>query len=144
MAALAPIPTASVTTVIAGVAILFTGRYPRSLFDFNVGVLRWSWRVSYYASSGGIGTDRYPPFSLGEHPDYPARLSIAYPEQLSRGLVLVKWWLLAIPHYLVLAALFGAASGTDRSATAAPGLLTVLTLVAASMRRIALALSLIA
>ncbi|MEZ5412437.1 MAG: DUF4389 domain-containing protein [Acidimicrobiales bacterium] len=119
-----------VTTVIAGVAILFTGRYPRSLFDFNLGVLRWSWRVSYYASSGGLGTDRYPPFSLGEHPEYPARLSIAYPGPLSRGLVLVKWWLLAIPHYLVLAALFGAASGTDRSATAAPGLLTVLTLVA--------------
>ena len=120
----------AVTTVIAGVAILFTGRYPRSLFDLNLGVLRWSWRVAYYASSGGIGTDRYPPFSLGEHPEYPARLSIAYPERLSRGLVLVKWWLLAIPHYLVLAALFGAATGADRDATAAPGLLTVLTLVA--------------
>ena len=56
-----------VTTVIAFFAILFTGRYPRSLFDFGVD----------------------------------------YPERLSRGLVLVKWWLLAIPHYLVIAAIVG-------------------------------------
>jgi hypothetical protein len=34
--------------------------------------------------------------------DYPARLDVAYPEQLSRGLVLVKWWLLAIPHYIIV------------------------------------------
>ena len=95
-------PAFLVVTVIAGFCILFTGRYPRALFDFTSGVLRWSWRVSYYASNGGIGTDQYPPFTLGTAPKYPATLDIAYPQQLSRGLVLVKWWLLAIPHYLII------------------------------------------
>lgn len=118
-----------VLTVVAGVAILITGRYPRGIFDFNVGVLRWSWRVSYYALHGGIGTDRYPPFSLGPDTGYPATLDIAYPERLSKGLVLVKWWLLALPHYLVVAILLGTASDADRG-TGTIGLLSVLVVVA--------------
>ena len=96
-----------VVTIIAGFSILFTGRYPRGLFNFNVGVLRWTWRVSFYGYSA-LATDRYPPFSLSTR-DYPANLEIEYPEQLSRGLVLVKWWLLAIPHYIVVTFLSGGA-----------------------------------
>jgi hypothetical protein len=103
-----------VLTVVAFFAILFTTRYPRGIFDFNLGVLRWTWRVAFY-SYGALGTDRYPPFSLGEEPEYPATLDVAYPEQLSRGLVLVKWWLLAIPHYLVLGLLLGGGSAAGRA-----------------------------
>ncbi len=121
-----------VLSVIALVSILFTGRYPRAIFDFNVGVLRWSWRVTYYAY-GGLATDQYPPFTLDERPDYPAHLEVEYPDHLSRGLVLVKWWLLALPHYLVVALFLGAGwaatDSTQRGGT--PGLITVLVLVAA-------------
>jgi hypothetical protein len=90
-----------VVAVIAFFAILFTGKYPKDLFDFNAGVLRWTWRVGFY-SYEALGTDKYPPFSLEPDDNYPADLTIEYPEKLSRGLVLVKWWLLAIPHYIVI------------------------------------------
>ena len=96
----------AVLTVVAGFAILFTGRYPRSVFEFNVGVMRWSWRVAFYTLSA-FGTDRYPPFSLEPDDSYPADFDVDYPERLSRGLVLVKWWLLAIPHYLIVGVFAG-------------------------------------
>jgi len=53
---------AAIATVIAWFAILFTGQYPKGLFDFVVGVGRWSWRVTAYAFL--LTTDEYPPFSL--------------------------------------------------------------------------------
>jgi hypothetical protein len=95
-----------VLSVVAFFAILFTARYPRGIFEFNLGVLRWTWRVAFY-SYGALGTDRYPPFTLGAARDYPATLEVVYPGELSRGLVLVKWWLLAIPHYLVVGVFLG-------------------------------------
>jgi uncharacterized protein DUF4389 len=123
-----------VVAILAFFAILVTGRYPRALFEFNLGVLRWSWRVQYYGYAA-LGTDRYPPFSLGPEPDYPATLDIAYPEHLSRGLVLVKW-VLAIPHYIVVGLFaggglwLGGRTGDSGFNWAAGGLVGILVLVA--------------
>jgi len=89
-----------VLTIVAFLSILVAEYYPESLFETNVGILRWWWRVGFY-SYDALGTDRYPPFTLRDV-DYPARLNVAYPQRLSRWLVLVKWWLLAFPQLLIV------------------------------------------
>ncbi len=98
----------AVTTLVAYVAVLFTGRYPTAIFAFNVGVLRWSWRVNYYGYQA-LGTDRYPPFTLADVTDYPARLQLDPPARLPRWRPLVAW-LFAAPHLLLVAALTGPAT----------------------------------
>ena len=92
---------ANVITFVAFFAILFTGRYPRGLFDFVVNIYRWQENVfAYYA----LFRDEYPPFSW-EAGKYPVTFEVDYPERLSRWMIFVKW-LLAIPHIIVLLFLY--------------------------------------
>jgi hypothetical protein len=84
--------------------ILFRQKYPRWWFDWNVSLAKFSSRVSAYV---GLLTDTYP--STDE--EQAVHITIAYPDvktELKRGMPLVKWFL-AIPHYIVLAALAVAA-----------------------------------
>jgi hypothetical protein len=81
--------------IIAFFAILITGNYPRSLFQFSELLLRWTARVNGYVY---LLTDAYPPFGEGDH---PVNLGIDYPPRLSRLLIFIKW-LLLIPHFIVL------------------------------------------
>ena len=110
-----------VVTIIAFFAIVFTGKYPKSIFQFVVGVLRWSWRVGFW-SYQALGTDKYPPFSFESRADYPADLNVEYPDKLSQGWVWIKWWLLVIPHYIVLWFFVGSRNS--------PGLVEVLAIFA--------------
>jgi hypothetical protein len=84
-----------VTTIFAWFAILFTGSYPRGMWDFAMTVLRWSARVQAYTY---LQRDEYPPFGDA---DYPVLFQMEYPARLSRGLIFIKW-LLIIPHVIVL------------------------------------------
>ncbi|HLF40428.1 MAG TPA: DUF4389 domain-containing protein, partial [Acidimicrobiia bacterium] len=81
---------------------------------------------------------RYPPFSLQPDAGYPADLAVDYPATLSRRLVLVKWWLLALPHYLIVAVFgggmfltWGLGSQGDGPFLAGAGLIGILVLIAA-------------
>lgn len=88
-----------VVAVISFFAVLITGRYPRGLFDFMVGVHRWGLRVTAYVF---LLTDAYPAFSLDDDPRFPVRLTVEYPEHVERWRPLVDW-LLAIPVGIVAA-----------------------------------------
>ncbi|MBX3072197.1 MAG: DUF4389 domain-containing protein [Thermomicrobiales bacterium] len=86
----------SVVLFIAFFAILITGRFPRGLWDFSLLYTRWSTNVSVYGML--LLRDEYPPFGDAA---YPARITLDYPEHLSRWKIFVKW-LLVIPHIIVL------------------------------------------
>lgn len=83
-------------------AVLFTGKYPRKFFDFQVGLCQWSTRLNarlYNLSDG------YPPFGLHKN-DEAIELEIPYPEKLSRGLLILRilfgWIYVLIPHGFIL------------------------------------------
>ena len=84
-----------VVTFVAFFAILITGKYPRGMWEFSLGVMRWTANVNAYVS---LQRDEYPPFSSGDH--YPVRLELDYPRRLSRLLIFVKW-LFVIPSAFV-------------------------------------------
>jgi hypothetical protein len=93
---------AVVAIVIAWFALLFTGRYPEGLYNFSAGVLRYTTRMNAYTR---LLTDVYPPFDMGEHPEYPVRVAIApAKESYSRVKVLFRI-ILAIPVMLISYAL---------------------------------------
>lgn len=92
----------SILTFISFWAILFTGRYPKSFFDFQVKMYRWNARVN--ASLFNL-VDGYPPFGLDAQWE-GVELDIPYPEKLSRGLLIVKvlfgFIYVILPHILIL------------------------------------------
>jgi hypothetical protein len=123
-----------VATIVAWFAILFTGRYPRGIFDFNLGVLRWTWRVEFYGY-GALGTDRYPPFSRQRESDYPATLDVEYQEEHSRWKTFGRI-VLAIPQLLIVGILESGGAGFTvgrghymEVATPWSGLIGLLTLI---------------
>jgi len=87
---------AYIVTVIAWLAILITGSYPRGLWDFTFSVTRYAGRVSAYYY---LMRDEFPPF--GGSGDYPVTYELAYPEQMSRLTTFFRA-ILVIPHYIIV------------------------------------------
>jgi len=88
--------------LIAWFALLFTARYPEGLYNFVASVVRWGARVNSYVY---LITDAYPPFDLGEHPEYPVRIPIAArKEKYSRLKVFFRFFI-GIPVMLISYAL---------------------------------------
>jgi hypothetical protein len=87
------------TLFFAWVATVVLGRYPRGLFDFNVGFLRWTTRLSSYTT--GLVTDQYPPFAMRDIPEYPVRVTAEYPGRVSRLKAFFRFFL-ALPHLVIV------------------------------------------
>ena len=92
----------SILTFIAFWSILFTGRYPESMFEYQENLLRWQTRLNAVTLNL---SDGYPAFGLNaDHPG--VEVEIPYPEELSRGEVLLKalfgWLYVGIPHGIIL------------------------------------------
>jgi hypothetical protein len=88
-----------IAVVLAWFAILFSGRYPRGIFDFVADYLAYSARVSCYAF---LLTDRFPPFGAGSLTDgYPVHVTVDRPLQVSRLTALFRL-ITVIPAYLIL------------------------------------------
>jgi hypothetical protein len=82
--------------------VLFTGKYPQSMFEFQVGLLRWNLRVNARLSNVADG---YPAFGINGTDDKTS-LEVEYPERISRGLVLVRLlfgvFYVYLPHFFIL------------------------------------------
>lgn len=85
-------------------AILFTGKYPKGMFDFTVGVMRWQYRVMAYML---FMTDTYPPFTMQKTDTDAVMYDVQYPESLGRGKLIIKalfgYFYAVIPHAICLA-----------------------------------------
>ena len=125
-----------VLSIVALVAILITGRYPRAIFDFNVGVLRWSWRVAYY-SLRRAGHGPLPAVQPARQGRLPGALRRRLPRAPVPGAGAGKWWLLAIPQYIVVGVFLGSGTWAVQRSNGqwqpvwGGGLLGILVLVAA-------------
>ena len=84
-------------SLVAFFAILFTGKYPEGLFNFNYGIMRWQANATAYYD---LLRDEYPPFSM-DAGQYPVTMEIDTPDNLQRWAPLYKW-ILAIPHFIIL------------------------------------------
>jgi hypothetical protein len=88
-----------VVALMAWFALLFTGRYPQGLYDFNVGYLQFHARVSAFFI---LQTDQWPPFALGQDPSYPVRAEVDPPlEKYNRWKVFFRL-ILGVPVFFML------------------------------------------
>jgi hypothetical protein len=86
------------TYIAAWFAILFTGRYPEGIYNFNSGLLRYSVRFGAFAY---LQTDRFPPFGLSPDPTYPVRVQVAPRAEKQSRLKVFFRLILAIPLFIV-------------------------------------------